>query len=133
MTTLQDEYGHVGVILPSFSGLESADTRLKVINGSELFREHCTHVLLPIHVNENHWCGAVFDFTATPNKQKSKQIDTFEALIKELFPEMVAKMEWTRDVQLKQADGHSCGPLVLLLFSSVQCATSLSRSHRQKH
>lgn len=125
LTTLQEEHESIGIISPGFSGTESIATQHKVIAGSRPFQERNTHVLMPIHINKNHWCGAVFDFKSTPKtitvfdpQQKSKQFERCEDIIKALFPEMTAVMVFKREVQLKQTDGHNCGPLVLLFFES---------------
>ncbi|KAI9982447.1 hypothetical protein PInf_008390 [Phytophthora infestans] len=126
MTTIQEEHAHVGIISPGVTGTDDPETQEKVISGSDPFQEHNTHVLLPIHINRNHWCGAVFDFKSTPNRitvfdpqQKPKQLETCEDIVKKIFPEIVAKMDWKREVWLKQTDGHNCGPLVLLFFESI--------------
>ncbi|KAG6945453.1 hypothetical protein JG688_00016550 [Phytophthora aleatoria] len=52
-------------------------------------------------------------------QQKRIQYEEWEHLVNEIFPVMVRGMEWKREDNLKQRDGDSCGPLVLL-FSSAQ-------------
>ncbi|KAG6956585.1 hypothetical protein JG688_00011358, partial [Phytophthora aleatoria] len=38
----------------------------RVISVSQPFAKKNKYVLLPILVQGNHWCGAVFELTATP-------------------------------------------------------------------
>ncbi|KAG6966409.1 hypothetical protein JG688_00006786 [Phytophthora aleatoria] len=56
--------------------------------------------------------GLLFD-----PQHKGKRLDACENILKELFPDQVAKMTIKRETKLKQTDGVSCGPLVLDVFA----------------
>ncbi|KUF81821.1 ATP-binding Cassette (ABC) Superfamily [Phytophthora nicotianae] len=61
MTTLQEEHGTTGIISPAFCGTVNVESQYKIIAATQPFRASNEYVLLPIHLNNNHWCGVVFD------------------------------------------------------------------------
>ncbi|KAF1793905.1 hypothetical protein GQ600_16750 [Phytophthora cactorum] len=51
--------------------------------------------------------------------QQKETVQECERLVNKIFPVTVRGIEWKREGSLKQRDGDSCGPLVLLFF---ECA-----------
>ncbi|OWZ21287.1 Cysteine protease [Phytophthora megakarya] len=68
---------HKGVrnVNPIFSRFENKEEKLKDLNGDNPFEDKNKIVLLALHVGNNHWCGAVFDF-----RRDSRGITVFDTL-----------------------------------------------------
>ncbi|KAG2802940.1 hypothetical protein JG687_00012760 [Phytophthora cactorum] len=66
--------------------------------------------------------GLLFD-----PQHKGKRLDACEDILKELFPDQVAKMTIKRETKLKQTDGVSCGPW---FWTFLRAVWVVSRSRR---
>ncbi|KAG6943875.1 hypothetical protein JG687_00018183, partial [Phytophthora cactorum] len=75
-----------------------------------------------LHVDNNHWCGAVFDYRPEHRgivlfdllqPTKSKYYDECEPQPKNLFGEIGTLMHIKRDTSSRQPDVSSCGAAVL--------------------
>ncbi|KAF1776358.1 Ulp1 protease family, C-terminal catalytic domain [Phytophthora cactorum] len=72
---LQRENPNVGVVNPLFMRFELREQQHTAIKADNPFVETNKIVLIPLHVDNNHWCGAVLDF-----RKDSRVITVFDPL-----------------------------------------------------
>ncbi|RLN72367.1 hypothetical protein BBJ28_00023756 [Nothophytophthora sp. Chile5] len=139
MTTLQELHPFTGIITPMYSRISDEANKYKVIATTKPFNAANKHVLLPIHLKDSHWCGAVFSFKEEPKtltifdpQQDDAQIEYCKETIGDMFGEMAKSMKVVRQEGMQQRDGVNCGVYVLLFFECVirgiPFPTSLSQS-----
>eukprot|EP00644_Phytophthora_capsici_P012022 jgi/Phyca11/106288/e_gw1.12.317.1 len=125
LALLQREHTNVGIVNPIFSRFDKRETQLSAINAGNSFQETNKIVLLPLHVDNNHWCGAVFDDRRESRgimlfdplqAARSKYYDKCEDLLKNLFGEICTLMQIKRVADSRQPDVACCGAVVLMFF-----------------
>ncbi|KAL4103130.1 hypothetical protein PRIC1_006865 [Phytophthora ramorum] len=122
---LQREHKQIGIIDPIFHRFRTREDKLRHVSTGDLFNTANSFVLLALHVDNNHWCGVVFDF-----RRQSKSITVFDplqapkskyynmcgVLLQDLFGEMCKLMIIKKETKLRQPDVASCGVMVLMFF-----------------
>ncbi|KAF1789465.1 hypothetical protein GQ600_2865 [Phytophthora cactorum] len=108
MTSLQQEFKlPIGIISPTFMGTKSAASRTVIVQKTKPFDDGTYFVLLPIHIQGNHRCGAAFDIKAIPAtvtifdpQQKRKQMDACEAIVRKLANCVRSSTNWNKNMHL---------------------------------
>ncbi|KAG6948848.1 hypothetical protein JG688_00014912 [Phytophthora aleatoria] len=81
--------------------------------------------LFPLHVRNNHWCGAVIDYRRESRGillfdplqvAKSKYYAKCETQLRNLLGEICELMQIKRITNSRQPDVSSCGTAVLVFF-----------------
>ncbi|KAF1786627.1 Ulp1 protease family, C-terminal catalytic domain [Phytophthora cactorum] len=123
-----------GVVNPLFMRFEHREQQLTAIKAGNPFVETNNIVLIPLHVDNNHWCGAVLDFRKESRgitvfdplqASKSKYYDVCEAPLKFVWRNVHAPDNQERDA-LTSARRIKlwCGcPYVFRVFSQQDCDT----------
>jgi hypothetical protein len=62
LVLLEREHSNIGVVNPIFMRFKEQEVKLKAATAGNPFRDTSDMVLLPLHIDDNHWCGVVFDF-----------------------------------------------------------------------
>ncbi|RLN06604.1 hypothetical protein BBJ28_00002807 [Nothophytophthora sp. Chile5] len=126
LAQLQKEVVNTGIINPIFHRMKDREDKYVVIAKAKPFQAANRFILLPIHLENSHWCGAVFSFdsegksiTVYDPLQCSKNYKACEDVIKDLFGEMHSTMKVRRGPSSRQPDLASCGVLVLTFFECV--------------
>ncbi|ETP21930.1 hypothetical protein F441_04661 [Phytophthora nicotianae CJ01A1] len=125
LVLLQKENTKVGIIDPIFHRFRDREDKLRVIRSGTPFDSANELVLMGLHVDNNHWCGIVFDFR--PETRSVTVFDPLQAtntnyygmcddLLKDLFGELRANMRLKKKTKPRQPDGANCGVMVLLFF-----------------
>ncbi|KAG6950453.1 hypothetical protein JG688_00014148, partial [Phytophthora aleatoria] len=88
-------------------------------------------VLLALHVDNNHWCGIVFDIRPESRSitlfdplqaRKSKYYEMCDKTLCDLFGEIYATMEIKKETRSRLPDVASCGVMVLMFFECfIRC------------
>lgn len=125
---LQREHPDVGIVNPIFNRFHDKDARLRAINAGKPFKKTNQIILLPLHIDNNHWCGAIFDYRSERRgvlvfdplqDPKSKYYAKCEELLKDVFLEgedSSIPLPIQRVTNVRQPDFSSCGAAVLLFF-----------------
>ncbi|ETO59242.1 hypothetical protein F444_22387 [Phytophthora nicotianae P1976] len=125
LVLLQKENTKVGIIDPIFHRFRDREDKLRVIRSGTPFDSANELVLMGLHVDNNHWCGIVFDFR--PETRSVTVFDPLQAtntnyygmcddLLKDLFGELRANMRLKKETKPRQPDGANCSVMVLLFF-----------------
>ncbi|EEY62342.1 cysteine protease family C48, putative [Phytophthora infestans T30-4] len=122
---LHCEHPDVGVVNPLFLRFQLREQQLTTVKAGNPFAKTNKIVLIPLHIDNNHWCGAVIDFRRETRiitlfdplqASKSKYCDICEAQLKSIFGEICTLLTIKRETRSRQPDGSSCGVAVLMFF-----------------
>jgi hypothetical protein len=125
LALLEREHSNIGVINPIFMRFKEHEVKLRAATVGNPFRNTSDMVLLPLHIDDNHWFGVVFDFRRDSRgitildplqAPKSKYYDACETQLKAVFGEMCQLLTIKRETHLRQPDMASCGATVLMFF-----------------
>ncbi|ETP29553.1 hypothetical protein F442_21324 [Phytophthora nicotianae P10297] len=108
---------------PNFQQLP--EEQVKVAPQANPFQEGNDVILIPMHVDGNHWCGIVIDFRAEsrgitifdPSQEKTgKYYDVCKAKLMEQYGELYHLLHVKKETKSRQPDMASCGVAVLMFF-----------------
>ncbi|RLN32096.1 hypothetical protein BBJ28_00016960 [Nothophytophthora sp. Chile5] len=126
LAQLQIEVVNTGIINPILHRMKEREDKYMAIAKAKPFQAANRFILLPIHLENSHWCGAVFSFDSEDKSitvydplQSSKNYKACEYVLKDFFGEMHSAMKVKRGPSSRQPDLASCGVLVLTFFKCV--------------
>ncbi|KAG1686189.1 hypothetical protein DVH05_007071, partial [Phytophthora capsici] len=91
------EHSNIGVVNPISMRFKEREVKLTAATAGNPFRDTSGIVLLPLYIDDNHWCGVAFDFRRDSRgitildllqAPKSKLYGTCEVQLKAVFGEM---------------------------------------------
>ncbi|KAG6946627.1 hypothetical protein JG688_00015952 [Phytophthora aleatoria] len=121
---LQREHPNIGLINPIFSRFQARDAQLRAINAGDPFKDTNKVIMLPLHVANNHWCGAVLDFGVkvegscclTRSNSPSRNTTMNAKHSCRTYLVKYVRSYRSRDTQPYVS---SCGPAVLMFFECL--------------
>jgi hypothetical protein len=125
MALLQRDFRQIGIIDPIFHRFKAREDKLRHATSGDPFNAANSFVLMALHVDNNHWCGIVFDFRRESRSitifdplqaLKSKYYNMCDELLRDLFGEMCNLMTIKKETKPRQPDVASCGVMVLMFF-----------------
>eukprot|EP00644_Phytophthora_capsici_P011064 jgi/Phyca11/110110/e_gw1.18.545.1 len=125
LALLQRENQHIGIVDPIFHRFKDKKDKLRQTVSGNPFDTSNELILLALHVDDNHWCGIVFDIRRETKSitvfdplqaAKSKYYAMCETVLQDVFGELCRVLSIKRYTASRQSDVASCGVMVLTFF-----------------
>ncbi|POM61347.1 Cysteine protease family C48 [Phytophthora palmivora] len=140
ITLLQREHDGVGIVNPLFHRLSDRAARVTAVSVGNPFQEGHHLILVPLHLEDSHWCGAVIDLRSDSRgitifdplqAKKDKYYAACKTTLKDLYGELYEILHVKLETKCRQPDASSCGVAVLMFFECILRGVALPTTPSQ--